>query len=55
MWKILRSLHIFPVSVSFLRELCFKIVIEKDRTGPQVKVLNRGKANFGGIRQELRV
>eukprot|EP00061_Rhincodon_typus_P004008 g21542.t1 len=27
--------------------------MEKDKIGPQVRVLNWGKANFDGIRQEL--
>ena len=27
--------------------------MENDRSGPKVKILNWGKANFDGIRQEL--
>eukprot|EP00061_Rhincodon_typus_P013266 g39532.t1 len=33
--------------------LSFNIVMEKDRTSPQVKVLNWSRANFGDIRQDL--
>lgn len=36
-----------------IHSINFKVVKEKGWTGPQVKVLNWGKANFGGIRQEL--
>ena len=31
----------------------FKIAMDNDRSGPKVKILNWGKANFDGIRQEL--
>ena len=33
--------------------LSFKIAMENDRSGPKVKILNWGKANFHGTRQEL--
>ena len=33
--------------------ISFKIGMENDRSGPKVKILNWGKANFDGIRQEL--
>eukprot|EP00061_Rhincodon_typus_P007516 g29281.t1 len=33
--------------------LSFNVVMEKDWTGPQVKVLNWSRANFGAIRQDL--
>lgn len=31
----------------------FKMIMDRDRAGPRVKMLNWGKANFEGMRQEL--
>ena len=42
-----------PFGISDHNSIGFKIVMENDRSGPKVKILNWGKANFDGIRQEL--
>ena len=48
----------FSIGVQFgnsdHNSVSFKVLMDKEKCSPQVKVLNWGKANYNNIRQELK-